>query len=267
VDTGVGHQVGLELGEIDVEGTVEAEGGSEGRHDLGNETVEVGVSGALNVKVAAAHVIESLVIQAEGAVGVLQEGVGGKDVVVGLNDGSGDLGSRGNSEGKLGLAAVVDGQALQKERAETRASSATSGVEDHEALETSAVVSKLADSVKDEVNNFLANGVVTTSVVVGSIFLAGNELLRVVELAVGAGSDFIANRGLKIDEDSTGDVLASASLREEGVERVIATTNSLVGGHLAIRLDAVLKAVKLPAGVTGLDTSLTNVNRKTFSHF
>jgi len=31
-------------------------------------------------------------------------------------------------------------------------------------------------------------------------------------------------------------------------------------------LDAVLQAVQLPAGVTGLDTGLTNVDRKALSH-
>jgi len=101
VDAGVGHQVSLELREIDVKGAVEAEGGSEGGHDLGNETVEVGVGGALDVEVAAANVIEGLVIQAEGAVSVLEQGVGGEDVVVRLNDGSGDLGGRGHSEREL----------------------------------------------------------------------------------------------------------------------------------------------------------------------
>jgi len=34
VDTWVGHQVGLELGQVHVEGTVEAQGGGDGRHDL-----------------------------------------------------------------------------------------------------------------------------------------------------------------------------------------------------------------------------------------
>jgi hypothetical protein len=62
-------------------------------------------------------------------------------------------------------------------------------------------------------------------------------------------------------------VLASTSLREEGVEGVITTTNSLVGRHLTIRLDTVLQAVELPTGVTSLDTSLANVNGQTFSHF
>ena len=34
----------------------------------------------------------------------------------------------------------------------------------------------------------------------------------------------------------------------------------LVRGHLAVRLDAMLEAVKLPAGVTNLATSLSDVD-------
>jgi hypothetical protein len=55
-------------------------------------------------------------------------------------------------------------------------------------------------------------------------------------------------------------MLASASLREEGIEGIIATSNGLIRGHLTIRLDSVLKAVEFPAGITSLDTGLTNMN-------
>jgi len=130
-------------------------------------------------------------------------------------------------------------------------------VEDHEALETGAVVRELTDAVENEVYDFLADGVVATGIVVGGILLARNQLLGVVELAVGTSADLIADRGLEIDHDTTGNMLACTSLGEEGVEGVVAAANSLVGRHLAIRLDAVLEAVKLPAGVTGLDTGLT----------
>jgi len=140
-------------------------------------------------------------------------------------------------------------------------------VEDHESLETSAVVSQLADSVKNKVNNLLADGVVTTGVVVGGILLSRDDLLGVVQLSVGSSSDLIAHTGLKIDVHGTGNVLASTSLREEGVEGIITSTDGLVGGHLTIGLDAVLEAVKLPAGVSGLDTALTNVDRKALTHF
>jgi hypothetical protein len=60
-------------------------------------------------------------------------------------------------------------------------------------------------------------------------------------------------------------VLASAGLAEEGVEGVIATSDGLVRGHLAIRLDAVLQAVEFPAGVTDLDFGLADVDRDAFT--
>ena len=132
-------------------------------------------------------------------------------------------------------------------------------MEDHESLQASAVVSKLADAVQDEVHDLLADGVVATGIVIGSILLAGHELLRVVELSVGASSDFVAHGGLQVDEDASGNVLSSTSLGEEGVEGVIAAADSLVGGHLTVGLDAVLEAEKLPAGVTSLDSGLAEV--------
>ena len=69
----------------------------------------------------------------------------------------------------------------------------------------------------------------------------------------------------KVDEYSSGHVLSGASLTEEGVERVIATTDGLVAGHLTIRLDSVLQAVQLPAGVTDLASCLSNVYGDTFT--
>jgi len=197
---------------------------------------------------------------------VLKERVSREHRVVRLNDSGGDLGRRIDGETKLGLLSVVNREALKEERAETGTSTTSDGVEDKEALETSAVISELADAVKGQINNLLTDGVVTTGVVVGGIFLSGDELLGVEELAVGAGADLVNHGGLEIEEHAAGHVLASASLREEGVEGIIAAANGLVGGHLAIGLDAVLEAVKLPAGITSLNTSLTDVDGNTLTH-
>ena len=142
------------------------------------EAVEVGVGRALDVEVAAAHVVEGLVVEGEGHVGVLEERVGREHGVVRLDGGRGDLRGRRDREGELGLAAVVDGEALEEERAEAGAGAAAGGVEAQEALEASAVVRELADAVEDEVNDLLADGVVATGVVVGGVLLAGDELLR-----------------------------------------------------------------------------------------
>ena len=80
------------------------------------------------------------------------------------------------------------------------------------------------------------------------------------ELSVGSGSDLINNGWLEIEEDGSWDVLSGTSLGEEGVESIVATTNGLVGWHLTIGLNTVLEAEELPAGITDLDTGLSDVN-------
>jgi len=61
-------------------------------------------------------------------------------------------------------------------------------------------------------------------------------------------------------------MLASTGLRKEGVEGIIATPDSLVAGHLTIRLDAVLEAEKLPASIANLDATLSEVKAKNLAH-
>merc|ERR1719262_587848 len=266
VDTRVGHQVGLELGDVHVQGAIETQGGSQRGRDLRDDAVQVGVGRALNVEAAAAHIIDGLVVQAEGHISVLQQGVGGKHVIVRLDDSSGGLRGWGHGVRQLGLFAVVDGQTLQKKGAKTGAGTSASGVVDEETLQTSAVVRKLAHSVKDKVDNFLANGVVATGVVIGGIFLSGDQLLGVVQLTVRAGADLIDHSRLEVDVHSAGHVLASTSLREKGVESIVASTDGLIGRHLAVRLDTVLEAEKFPGGITDLDTGLAEVDIDNFTH-
>ena len=84
-------------------------------------------------------------------------------------------------------------------------------------------------------------------------------------MPVSSGPDFINDCRLQINKDSTGDMFASTSLREEGVEGVIATSESFVRGHGTIRLDAMLKAVQLPAGIAHLATGLADMDGDTFT--
>ena len=98
-----------------------------------------------------------------------------------------------------------------------------------------------------------------TGEVVGGVLLAGDELLGVEELAVGARADLVDDGRLQVHHDGAGHVLAGAGLGEEGVEGVVAATDGLVGGHLTVRLDSVLEAEEFPAGVTDLDTGLADV--------
>merc|ERR1719201_3116069 len=266
MDARVGHEVRLELRDVGVEGAVEAERRRERRGHLGEEAVEVRVRRALDVEVAAADVVEGLVVEGERHVRVLEERVRREHRVVGLDDGVGDLRRRRDAERELGLAAVVDREALEDERAEARARAAARRVEGEEALEARAVVRELADAVEHEVDDLLADRVVAARVVVGRVLLARDDLLGVEELAVRARADLVADRRLEVDVDRARDVLAGARLREERVEGVVAAADGLVRGHLAVGLDAVLEAEELPAGVTALETGLADVDADALTH-
>ena len=266
MDSWVWDQVGLELGNINVKGTVESEGGSERGDNLSDKSVQVSVGWSLNVEVSSGNIVDGLVIEDDGDIGVLKKRVGGEDGVVWLNNGSGDLWGWIDGETELGFLTVVDGKSLEEERSESGTGSSTDGVEDEETLETSALIGELSDSVEAEINDFLTDGVMSSGEVVGGILFTGDELLWMEELSVGSGSDLIDNGWLEIEEDSSWDVLTGTSLGEEGVESVVTTTDGLVGWHLTVRLDTVLEAEKLPAGVTNLDTGLTDVDGNDFSH-
>jgi hypothetical protein len=62
-------------------------------------------------------------------------------------------------------------------------------------------------------------------------------------------------------------VLAGSGFREEGVERVVAAAYGLIRRHLSIGLNSMFKTVQFPASISSLHTSLTQMNRKAFTHF
>lgn len=64
-------------------------------------------------------------------------------------------------------------------------------MEQKEPLESRTLVSQLSDSVQYKINNLFANCIVATGVVVGSVFLASDQLLWVEQLAISARSYFV----------------------------------------------------------------------------
>ena len=139
---------------------------------------------------------------------MLQGGVGGQDRVVRLDDGDGCLRSRVDAELQLALLAVVNGQALHEEGAETRAGTTAERVEDQETLEASTAVGNTTNLVQNLINQLLSDSVVATGIVVGSILLASDHLLGVEETTVGTSANLIDDIGLEITVDSTGNVFA-----------------------------------------------------------
>ena len=76
MDSWVWHEIGLELSDINVEGTIESEGGSKGGDNLGDESVQVSVGWSFDVKSSSADIVDSFVIKHDSDIGVLKEGVG-----------------------------------------------------------------------------------------------------------------------------------------------------------------------------------------------
>merc|ERR1719264_1312136 len=125
MDPRVWNQVSLELSEIHVESSIKPQRGGDRGDNLGNQTIEVGVGWSLNVQIAATDVVDGLVVYHEGAVGVLQGGVGGQHRVVGLHHSGRDLGGRVNGKLQLGLLPVVHREPLHEEGGEAGASSSS----------------------------------------------------------------------------------------------------------------------------------------------
>jgi hypothetical protein len=260
MDTRVWHQVSLELSKIDVESTIESERCSDGRHDLSDQTIQVGVCGSFDVQVTTANVVDGFVVNHESTIGVFQGGVSGQDGVVWFDNSGGYLWGGVDGEFKFGFLSIINGETFHKEGGESGSGASTEGVEDKESLKTGTLIGKLSDAVKYEINDFLSNGVVTTSVVVCGIFLSGDQLFGVEKLTVSSGSDLIDDSWFQVDEYSTRDMFTSTSFTEESVERVITAPNSFITGHLTIRLDTMFQTVQLPTGVTDLYTGLSNVD-------
>jgi hypothetical protein len=139
-------------------------------------------------------------------------------------------------------------------------------VEDQETLQACTVVCQLPDSIQAQIHNFLTNGIMATSKVVGGIFFATDQLLWVKKLPICSGSNFINDSWLQIQKHGTRNMLTGTCLTEKCVECIISTANGLVTRHLSIRLDAVLETVKLPTGIADLNTGLANMDRNALPH-
>jgi hypothetical protein len=186
---------------------------------LGNETVEMFIVWSRNVKVATADIVDSFVVDQEGAVGMLDSAVSRENRVVWFNDGRRDLRRRVDGELQLALLAIVDRQSLEEKSTKTGACATTERVEDQETLQGRAVVCDATNFVQDIINQLFANGVVTSSVVVCGILLATNQEFGVEELSVWTGSNFVDWGGVEIDENGTRNMFVVAGLGEEGLKR------------------------------------------------
>lgn len=187
----VGNEIRLELGQVDIECSVKAQRSRDGADHLSNEPVQIAVGRPLDVQVATTNLENGFVVDHKGAVGMFQSRVGGEDRVVRLHDGSGHSRSWINGEFQFRFLGILDTQSFHEQRGKTGASSTSETVEDQKALKSGAVFCQLPDSLEDEVNQFFSDAVMSSGVVVGSIFFPIDQLFRVEKLLVSARPYFV----------------------------------------------------------------------------
>jgi hypothetical protein len=118
----------------------------------------------------------------------------------------------------------------------------------------------LADLLHNCFNDILSYGVVTASVVIGSILLSADDGIRMVEILVLSGTNGVTHGRFKINHYSTRNVLPVLCLAKKGIICAVLNAIILVSRNSSIGKDTVLEAVKLPTGITDSKTSLSDVN-------
>ncbi|KAF7639636.1 hypothetical protein Mgra_00000961, partial [Meloidogyne graminicola] len=105
------------------------------------------------------------------------------------------------------------------------------GVENQKALKSLAIIGNTTNAIKNWVNNFFTNSIMSTSIVVGCILLSGNQLLWMEELFVCSN-----NCRLQIHHYCTRNMSSISSLREKSRERII--LSRLFRRHTTVRLNS-----------------------------
>ena len=210
--TGEGHHVDSQLPQIRVQLTGETQAGGDTRHDGRDEVVQVAVRGVVQLEGPHADIVQSLVVNAESLIGVLDQLVDGEGGVVGLDNGVGDLGGGHNGEGGHHAVGELLADLGDQKRTHTGTSTSTEGVGDLETLEAVAALGLAADDVENLVNKLGALSVMALCPVVTSTRLAKDEVVGAEKLSERSSADGIHRTGLEIDENGAGHELVAGGL-------------------------------------------------------
>jgi hypothetical protein len=174
--------------------------------------VEVTVRWVGQLESTHADVVESLVINAEGLVGVLDQLMNGKSGVVWFDNGVGDLWRWNDREGGHHAIWELLADLGDQQCTHTGTGSTAERVGDLEALQAVAAFGLAADDIKNLVNKLSTLSVVTFSPVVSCTRLTEDEVVGAEELTEWASTDRIHGTGLEIDEDRARNILVARCL-------------------------------------------------------
>lgn len=139
----------------------------------------------------------------------------GEGGVVRLDNGVGDLGRRHDGESGHHTVGELLTNLGDEQSTHTGTSTTTQRVGDLETLKGVTALSLATDNIKDLVNQLGTLSVVTLGPVVSGTGLAEDEVVGAEKLTERTGADGVHGTGLKIDEDSTGNVLVAGGLKKK----------------------------------------------------
>mmetsp|Transcript_60855 Transcript_60855/g.125386 ORF Transcript_60855/g.125386 Transcript_60855/m.125386 type:complete len:259 (+) Transcript_60855:216-992(+) len=125
METGEGHDVDGKLSKVGVELTRETKRAGDTGHDSGHQMVQVSEGGGGELESTEADIVQSLVVNAEALIGILDKLVDGEGRVVGLHNGIGHLGGRHDGEGKHDTIGVLLADLGDQQGSHTSTSTAT----------------------------------------------------------------------------------------------------------------------------------------------
>ena len=218
VETRERNHVDGQLAEIRVELTRETQASGDAGHDGRDEMVQITIGRVVELESPHADVVESLIVNAESLVRVLNELVNGEGGVVRFNDSVGHFGRWHNRESGHHAVWELLADLGDEESAHTSTGTSTERVGNLEALEAVAGLGLTANHVENLVNKLSTLSVVALCPVVARTRLAKDEVVGTEELAEGTGTDGVHGARLEIDEDGTRYELVARGLWRVSVE-------------------------------------------------
>jgi hypothetical protein len=206
------NHVDSQLSEIRVELTWESQARGDAGHDGRDQVVKISIGWVRQFEGSHADIVESLVINTEGLIGVLDQLMHGESGIVWLNNGVGNLGGWDNRESCHHAIRELLTDLGDQKRTHASTSSTTERVGDLETLEAVASFGFTTNDIKNLINKLSTFGVMSLCPVVTSARLTEDEVVGAEKLAERTSSDSIHSTRLQVDEDGTRNVLVARSL-------------------------------------------------------
>ena len=209
-----GHHVDAQLPQVGVELAGEAETGGDPAHDEGDEAVELLVAGVPHLEGVAEDLVQSLVVDHEGCVGVLHQLVDGEGRVVGLHHRVRGVGAREHGEGGHHPVGVLLPDLRDEEGAEARPRAPPQRVGHLEALQALRSLRLPPHHLHHRVHDLRALRVVPLRPVVARARLPEHVVVRAEQVPHRTALQHVHRTRLQIDQHRTRHVLLVRSLVE-----------------------------------------------------